>query len=322
MEKINFKYEFIGLLIIAFLLDLCLGDPEFFPHPVKEIGRLITFLEKILAKPASDFIIKIRGIVLLFLVVIVSGIIVWGVIKIAFYFNFYLGCIATIYFSYTAIAVKDLKVKANQVSWALKNNSLDKAKIFLKNLVGRDTQNLSEEKIIAATLESVAENTSDGIIAPLFYLILGGPVLAFVYKAVNTMDSRIGYKNKKYINLGWAAAKLDDFLNFLPARITGFLICCVSFISGRGFIYPFKIMLRDGRKHLSPNSGIPEAALAGALKIKLGGPNFYAGKQINKPYLGEEKNNLSINLIYTALNISLISSFLMLYLGVFFLWKI
>ncbi|NCO68147.1 MAG: cobalamin biosynthesis protein CobD, partial [Nitrospirae bacterium] len=158
----------------------------------------------------------------------------------------------------------------------------------LSCIVGRDTQNLSEDGVVKAAAESIAENTNDGIIAPLFYLILGGPVLAITYKAINTLDSMVGYKNDRYIHFGWFSARVDDVANFIPARIAGMLIVISSFLLRKNFKDSLKTMLRDSKKHSSPNSGISEAAMAGALGIRLGGGAFYQGKFVEKQYIGND----------------------------------
>jgi len=215
-----------------------------------------------------------------------------------------------------------LRVKAREVLKEMEKNSLSEAKNKLSKIVGRDTQDLSKDRIIAATIESIAESTNDGIIGPLFYLVLGGPVLAFAYKSINTLDSMVGYKNEKYLHFGWFSAKLDDFVNFIPARISGFLIAISSAIIGGKFKESIEVMARDGNKHSSPNSGVPEAAMAGALGIRLGGPSTYQGRVFEKPYLGEEERILQPFLIKEALSISLIASILMVSTGVILRWLI
>ena len=188
--------------------------------------------------------------------------------------------------------------------------------------MGRNTQDLSKKDVIRACIESIAENTNDGIIAPLFYLILGGPTFAIGYKAINTLDSMIGYKNQDYRDFGWFSARLDDFVNFIPARITGILMVISSFLLGYNFKDSFRIMCRDGKKHLSPNSGIPEAAMAGALGIRVGGPAKYKGKLVVKPYIGEDKTFIEPGLINKAIKVSFLSSFLMAFGGSILRWVI
>jgi len=181
---------------------------------------------------------------------------------------------------------------------------------------------LGKDRIITAALESIAENINDGIVAPLFYLILGGPVLAIAYKSINTLDSMVGYKNERYLHFGWFSAKLDDIANFIPARISGVLISVSSLIRGKRFGAAFKTMCRDGRKHPSPNSGISEAAMAGALGMRLGGASSYQGSPSVKPYLGEEKRAIRPSFINEALAISLITSVLVISMGAILKWLI
>ncbi|MFH1199231.1 MAG: adenosylcobinamide-phosphate synthase CbiB [Candidatus Omnitrophota bacterium] len=349
------------LIIFSYIADLIFGDPEWLPHPVRIMGALINFLDKhlnkseesslclceeerFLATTKQSFIKlkrllrrlrllamtplvnlwqgRIRGIILVVIVVGISTLMTRALIIYAQKINIFLGAAVYIYFGYASLAVKDLRCKASAVLKGLKAGSLEEARLKLSFIVGRDTQNLSEEKIAQATIESVAENTSDGIVAPLFYLFLGGPVLAISYKAVNTLDSMVGYKNKRYKDFGWCAAKLDDLANFIPARLTGILIAISSFITGKDFKRSFKIMLRDGRNHDSPNSGISEAAMAGAINVQLGGPSVYHGEIENKPYIGDNINILQPELISPALRISFIVSLLVILLGIGARWAL
>jgi adenosylcobinamide-phosphate synthase len=197
----------------------------------------------------------------------------------------------------------------------INNKDLPAARKKLSYLVGRDTKHLSEKEVIKAAVESIAESASDGIIAPLFYLILGGPVLALIYKAINTLDSMVGYKNERYKDFGWFSARLDDAANFIPSRISGLLIAISSLIIGKDYKNSLMTMIKDGRKHLSPNAGFPEAGMAGALGVRLGGPSLYNGQLCLKPYIGEERNKLQPRLINEALSITLVSSMLMLLIG-------
>lgn len=310
------------LLIYCYIADLIFGDPEWFPHPIRGIGKLIELLDKRLNRKDTVWIGRIKGLILIFVVVGVSGCLAYLVITFMKKLNPLLGNLAWVYLGYITLSIKDLSLNAKAILKKLKVDSLAEARIKLSQIVGRDTQNLSEEKIIKAAIESIAENTNDGIVAPLFYLILGGPVLAITYKAINTLDSMVGYKNDRYINFGWFPAKLDDAANFVPARITGFLIIASSFILRKNFKDSFKIMLRDGRKHPSPNSGISEAAIAGALGIKLGGSSTYQGEMEDKPYIGEDRLPTIPLLINEALAISFAVSLLMVLLGVLLRWAI
>ncbi|MFH1504430.1 MAG: adenosylcobinamide-phosphate synthase CbiB [Candidatus Omnitrophota bacterium] len=308
-------------LIFAYILDLIFGDPEGFFHPIRVIGKLISFFDKHLRGKGSAWIEKTKGGLAALAVIGISAIGAYLFLKICAEVNFFLGGLAWIYLAYTVISAKDLKIKALDVYKALATD-INKARLSLSKIVGRDTQDLDKKEVIKAAIESIAESANDGITAPLFYLILGGPILAVAYKAINTLDSMVGYKNKKYINFGWFAAKLDDVVNFIPARICGFLIVLSSFILGKDFKSSFKVMLRDGAKHTSPNSGIPEAAVAGGLGVRLGGPSYYQGKLFERPYIGEEKKEFNPNKIKEALNLSLMVSLLTVILGVILKWLI
>ena len=320
------------LLVFSYIADLIFGDPEWFPHPVRGMGRVISFFD---SPPhqlglnhyynnwcGGKWIVRLRGVILTIVVVGISGSLAYLFITIAGRLNPGLGSLAWIYLGYTTLSVKDLRVKAKKVLKEVEKDSLVEARFQLSKIVGRDTHNLDKEKIAVAAIESIAENTNDGIIAPLFYLALGGPVLAIVYKSINTLDSMVGYKNEKYLHFGWFSAKLDDVVNFIPARISGFLIAAASLITGKEVKESFKVMVRDGRKHLSPNSGVPEAAMAGALGIRLGGASTYQGKTTKASYLGEEKRNIQPSFINEALTISLIVSILMIFIGVVLRWLI
>ncbi len=310
------------LLISCYVADLVFGDPEWLPHPVRGIGKLINLLENQLNVKSTLWAERMRGIVLTFAVVGISASFAYLCIEFSKKLNPILGSLAWIYLGYATLSIKDLQVKARAVSKALEKNKIFEARKELSKIVGRDTQNLAKDKITGAAIESVAENTNDGIVAPLFYLILGGPVLALAYKSINTLDSMVGYKHEKYLCFGWFSAKLDDIANFIPARISGFLISLSSLINGKGFRNSFKTMFQDGQKHPSPNSGISEAAMAGALGIRLGGPSTYQGRRSNKPYIGEDKEEREPFLIDRALVISLITSILMLLAGVLVKWAI
>lgn len=301
------------LLIYSYIADLALGDPEWFPHPVRWIGKLIGSLEDRLRKYGGNE--RLKGMVLTFVVVGIASSFAYLFIEFSKKLNPLLGNLAWIYLGYTTLSIRDLRVKAKAVLKEMEEGSIAEARGELSSIVGRDTKDLDKDKIIKAAVESIAENTNDGIVAPLFYLILGGPVMAIAYKSINTLDSMVGYKNERYLHLGWFSARLDDIANFIPARISGFLISVSALIGGKGFKESFKTMLRDGRKHPSLNSGVSEAAMAGALGIKLGGPSVYQGKLSKKPYIGEDKNPARPLLINEALTISFITSLLMVLSG-------
>ncbi|MEW6417348.1 MAG: adenosylcobinamide-phosphate synthase CbiB [Nitrospirota bacterium] len=311
------------LLISSYIADLIFSDPEWFPHPVRWMGKLINLLDKGLNKKGEFWIKKrIKGVLLAFVIIGISAYSVYILLELSKRLNLFLHYLAWIYMGYTTISIRDLQIKARAIYKELERGDIFKARKELSRIVGRDTQNLSEDKIVRATIESIAESTNDGIVAPLFYLILGGPVLAVAYKSINTLDSMVGYKNEKYLDFGWFSAKSDDVANYIPARISGFLISISSFILGKGFRNAYKTMLKDGRRHSSPNSGISEAAMAGALGIRLGGGAFYQGKFIEKQYIGEDRRKVNAFFINESLKISFVTSVLMLIIGVVFKWLI
>ncbi|MBI5554859.1 MAG: cobalamin biosynthesis protein CobD [Elusimicrobia bacterium] len=314
MESLN--------ILLAYFLDLGLGDPRWLPHPVKIIGKLINFLEVKLGSGQPRIFLRFKGVILALAVVGLSALSAYLILAVMRKINLAAGTVAWIFLAYTSLATKDLLLHAGQVLKEINNKDLSAARKQLSYLVGRDTLHLSEKEVIKAAVESIAESASDGIIAPLFYLILGGPVLALTYKAINTLDSMVGYKNEKYQDFGWFSARLDDVANFIPSRISGLLIAISSIIRGQDFKNSFRIMIKDGRKHLSPNAGFPEASMAGALGVKLGGPAIYHGQLCLKPYIGEEKNNLQPQLINEALSITFISSLLMVLIGAGLRWLI
>ncbi|WP_333652709.1 adenosylcobinamide-phosphate synthase CbiB [Dissulfurispira sp.] len=307
------------ILLLAFLLDLAIGDPGWLPHPVRIIGSAIAKTEVILRRYLKTPLQEKSGGVLLVIMIVVpvfgiaffiQKIIVSNTPSLHYSINA-LGLIVLIYLTSTTIAVRELINSARIVIESVKNKDIESAKSNLGMIVGRDTGNLSEKGILKATIETLSENLSDGIIAPLFYLAIGGLPLAMAYKAINTLDSMVGYKNDKYKNFGWAAARLDDIANYIPARISGILIVIVSFFVSRSLFTvhcSLKTMINDGRKHLSPNAGIPEAAIAGALGVKLGGPSTYNGIEIQKPYIGMEKTGNYLIASEKAMDIIKVSS--------------
>jgi len=217
----------------------------------------------------------------------------FALLKGAYAVSPYLGFFIAVLISWSCLAARYLHRESRLVADALGRGELAEARRYLSNIVGRDTAELDEPEVWRATVETVAENTSDGVIAPLFYLCLGGPVLAIAYKAINTLDSMVGYRNERYLELGRASARFDDLANFIPARITGLLMVAAAPLLGLSAKNSWRIMRRDGRNHSSPNSGIPEAAVAGALGIRLGGTNLYAGKPVAKPTIGDPVHELS-----------------------------
>lgn len=278
----------------GYALDLIIGDPYSFPHPVRYIGKLISIVEKQIRKiTSSDKGLKIAGFFLWFIVVGATFGITTLVLQL-FKFNKVAYFIVNTILIYTTLATKCLKDESVKIYKVLKTGDLEKSRIQLSYIVGRDTTNLNEKEIVRATVETVAENTVDGIIAPLFYGFIGGAPLAMAYKAVNTLDSTVGYKNDKYYYLGFASAKIDDIANYIPARLGVILLSLGSLFAGFNFKDALKIGIRDRKNHKSPNCAFSEGAVAGALGIQLGGTNVYFGKEVYKPTIGDKTREIEI----------------------------
>ncbi|MGN0397792.1 MAG: adenosylcobinamide-phosphate synthase CbiB [Candidatus Fimimorpha sp.] len=285
------KYHIIAFFF-GFLLDLFVGDPYCLPHPIRLIGWLIAKTESWLLGLQKERTKKRErkyGVWIVLIVLSSTAAISTGVLFSCYLIHPYVGIIAETIMTYQILAAKCLKVESMKVYKCLENHDLGGARTAVSMIVGRDTDCLDEEKIVKAAIETVAENTSDGVIAPMIYTALGGPILGFLYKAVNTMDSMIGYKNQKYFYFGTAAAKLDDFVNFIPSRISAYMMIAASFVGGNAFSgkRAFYIHKRDNRKHASPNSAQTESVCAGALGIQLAGDASYFGKIVKKPYIGD-----------------------------------
>lgn len=278
----------------GYALDLIIGDPYSFPHPVRFIGKLISFVEKQIRKiTSSDKGLKVAGFFLWFVVVgITLG--STSIVLRLFEFNKIVYFAVNSILIYTTLATKCLKDESIKIYKVLKTGDLEKSRIQLSYIVGRDTTNLSEKEIVRATVETVAENTVDGIIAPLFYGFIGGAPLAMAYKAINTLDSTVGYKNDKYYYLGYASAKIDDIANYIPARLGVILLSFGSLFVGFNFKNALKIGIRDRKNHKSPNCAFSEGAVAGALGIQLGGTNVYFGKEVYKPTIGDKNREIEI----------------------------
>lgn len=290
------KYHIVAFLL-GFLLDLLLGDPYCFPHPIRLIGNLITGLENrlIVKEEQRSEKRELKGGIVLVVMVLLTTVIVAALVLVGAYgIHPYLGGLVETIMTYQILATKCLKVESMKVYKSLKNEGLKAARKAVSMIVGRDTESLDEEGVAKAAIETVAENTSDGVIAPMLYTALGGPILGFFYKAVNTMDSMVGYKNEKYLYFGRVAAKLDDVINFLPARISAYLMILAAFIGGKNFNgkQAYKIYKRDNRNHASPNSAQTESVCAGALGVQLAGDASYFGKVVKKPYIGDHLRNV------------------------------
>lgn len=283
------KYHMIAFLA-GFVLDLIVGDPYWMPHPIRLIGNLISKTERFLRKENDNDKKELKlGEWMVLIVLATTFSVAALVLGGAYWIHPYLGVFVEGIMTYQILATKCLKVESMKVYERLKANDLSGARKTVSMIVGRDTQALTEEGVAKAAIETVAENTSDGIIAPMLYMAIGGPVMGFVYKAINTMDSMIGYKNDKYLYFGRAAAKLDDVVNYIPSRISAYLMIIAAFLSGKEYSgkRAFYIYCRDNRKHASPNSAQTEAACAGALGIRLAGDASYFGKIVKKPFIGD-----------------------------------
>lgn len=281
-------------LAAGFILDLIIGDPHALWHPVQGIGAWITFLEKHLRKcfPATKTGERTAGAVLVVLVLVLSTGIPALILTAAGYVSHWLALAVETVFCYQMLATKSLKTESHKVYDALKQEGLLAGRKAVSMIVGRDTQSLTEEGVVKATVETVAENTSDGVIAPMLYMALGGGVLGYFYKAVNTMDSMIGYKNEKYRYFGTCAARLDDVLNYVPARISACLMLLASAFLRMQTKNAFRIYRRDRHNHKSPNAAQTEAVMAGALGVQLAGNAYYFGELHEKPTIGDAQRSI------------------------------
>lgn len=285
------KYHIMAFFL-GFLLDLLFGDPYFLPHPIRLIGSLIAKIEKCFLgknKNRNEKRELRQGICMVIIVLFSTMTAATLILFLAYSMNCYLGMAVEMIMTYQILAVKCLKDESMKVYRCLKEKTLPEARKAVSMIVGRDTDCLDEAGVAKAAIETVAENTSDGVIAPMLYTALGGPILGLLYKAVNTMDSMIGYKNDTYLYFGRAAAKLDDVVNFLPARISAYFMILASFLGGKCFSgkRAYYIYKRDNRNHASPNSAQTESVCAGALGIQLAGDASYFGEIVKKPYIGD-----------------------------------
>lgn len=310
----------IFAFIAGFVLDLLIGDPHFIPHPVRLIGSLISFLDKRLncddgyniSEKKINLIKYKRGMLLAFTVIFATFAISVIIIVAAYSINLYAGVIAEAVMTWQILATKCLRVESMRVYDALRTDGVDAGRRAVSMIVGRDTSVLDAAGVTRAAVETIAENTSDGVIAPMLYTAIGGPVLGFVYKAVNTMDSMLGYKNDKYMYFGRFAARLDDVVNFIPARISAYLMIAAAFIGGRQLDgkNAYRIFKRDRFNHASPNSAQTESVCAGALRVQLAGDAVYFGKLVKKKYIGDGLREIEYEDIKRANRLMYITAFL------------
>lgn len=291
--------------ILAFLADCIIGDPKSSWHPVVLMGKLISLLERFFYHPADKDSRKFAwGAVLVLLVLWLTYAAAEGIMLLSYWIPWSFGstAVGALMLSF-AISPKSLAKAGKELYGLLLAGDMVEARRKVGWIVGRDTDKLDEPEIARATVETIAENTTDGIIAPLFFFVLGGVPLAMAYRAANTMDSMLGYKNDKYLYFGRAAARLDDALNYIPARITAVLFIFAAWILGYDYKFAYRMMLRDAKKHPSPNGGYAEATVAGALHVRLGGYNSYFGQQHFRAYMGEPLETLGIKHIMGAIRL-------------------
>lgn len=289
--------KILCVCLIGMILDWIFGDPVWLYHPVRIIGKWISFLEKILRKFAGDQEgnekkLLIAGGILWILVILTSAAVPMGILYLAEKLSPCAAFVLECFWCYQLLAARSLGKESKKVYKKLIQDDLSGARLAVSMIVGRDTENLTVEGVTKAAVETVAENTNDGVIAPLIYMLIGGPILGFVYKAVNTMDSMLGYKNEKYLYFGRVAAKMDDVAGFIPARISALLMILASCLLGMDGKNALWIWKRDRRKHASPNAAQTEAVCAGALQVQLAGDAWYFGKKHEKDTIGDPIRNI------------------------------
>ncbi len=296
-------------LVAAYLLDLAAGDPYWMPHPVRWIGRLIARTEKALYVGSAPHVFMLfLGFVLWIVVIAVVVCAAKLFIAISCIAGSIFGNLALIWLAYSTLATRSLHKESSYVAEALRTGDLALARARLSFIVSRETSQLDPDAILRALVETVSENISDAIVAPLFYMAFFGPVGALAYKAINTMDSMLGYKNERYIYFGRFAARADDLANWVPARISGWLLVGASICMGMDWRAAANIMKRDAPKMKSPNAGYPEAATAGALGVQLGGTNTYFGQPVEKPLLGKPIHRITLETYSRTIRLMYLSS--------------
>ncbi len=306
---------FLGAMLLGFLVDCVLGDPAGLPHPVVLIGKAISFFEKKYRKlfPATEAGERRAGLCMNLTVLILTAAVSSLLVFVSKAINPWLCFAVCTVMSWQIFAAKCLADEAKKVLKALREEGLEAGRKQVGMLVGRDTQNLSEEQVIKAAVETVAENTSDGVIAPMLWMLIGGPVGGFVYKAVNTMDSMVGYKNDRYINFGRFSAKLDDVFNYIPSRVSAVAMIAAAYLmSGADGPNAARVWRRDRRNHSSPNSAQTESVCAGALRVQLGGNAYYFGKLYEKPTMGDPDRSIEGEDINRACRLMYITSIICL----------
>jgi adenosylcobinamide-phosphate synthase len=284
-------------ILLAFTADLLCGDPQWLPHPIRFIGLIAGAAEKACRKIGSTPSVMLAlGFLVAVAIPTGAAISTWLLLKEISRLSSWAEWCVAVSIVYTTLSVRGLDEAAESVIKLLKQGKIVEARAALAMIVGRDTETLDEPEVVRATIETVAENTSDGVVAPLFYLMIGGVPAAIAYKAVNTLDSMFGYKNERYLYFGRVSARLDDAANYVPARLTACLVTISAFLLGLSWRHAISVILRDARSQPSPNAGYPEAAYAGALGIRLGGRNTYGGQISQKAYIGDPGRDLNVKL--------------------------
>ncbi|MCL4514111.1 MAG: adenosylcobinamide-phosphate synthase CbiB [Firmicutes bacterium] len=333
-------------VVLAFLVDLAVGDPRWLSHPTVLMGKGITLFEKAAGslldgrrhpdgEPRPDHLLygksraddrsrpdnrrakRVAGVLLVVVIVGGSYLATAGLLRLAAKAGGGFAAALGVWLMSTTIAARGLAGAGLEIARFLAGGDLETSRAKLAWIVGRDTRELTPEEVVRAVVETVAENTVDGVTAPLLYGLVGGAPLAMAYRAVNTLDSMVGYRNEKYADFGWAAARFDDLVNYIPARLTAAALVLAAALDNRGWRKTARAIWRDGRKHPSPNSGLMEAGVAGALGVRLGGTNYYQGVPSFRPYLGEESTPLAAPCIREAVVLMAITSVLVLIMGVF-----
>jgi adenosylcobinamide-phosphate synthase len=324
---IGFLYSWPELLLMsaaAIIVDLIVGDPKWPTHPVIRIGQWISWLEKRLCSgvnsDAKPSVLRLRGIVLASATVLLAWLVMMGIVFVADMIHRWLGYAISIWFISTTIAVKGLKDAAMLVYHPLSAGNLPEARKYVGYIVSRDTDHIDEPDAARAAVETVAENTVDAFLSPILFAIVGGAPLAMAYRATNTLDSMVGYRNEKYRHFGWCSARLDDVLNYIPARISALLLpLSAMLMPGMSASRSIRAVLKFARRHPSPNSGLPESAVAGALGIELGGINRYFGQDSERARLGWPLRALAAGDIVQTVKLLYVTTMLVL-IGVMGIW--
>ncbi len=297
------------IIFVAFILDFILGDPRRLPHPVIYMGNAISFFEDFFRRYFKNLLVS--GFLFASCLILSTWLAAFATIKLSIYIHPFFGDIAQVVLLFFCFSSTSLEKEAMKVFYALNENNIEKARKKVSYIVGRNTKTLDKKGVTRASVETVAENFVDGFLSPLFFTIIGGVPLALAYKMVNTLDSMVGYRNDTYILFGRSAARIDDVANFIPARLSVLIISfTMAFFSIKKGALALKTGFSQGSFHKSPNAGYPEAAFAGALKIKLGGPNIYHGKMVEKPYIGKEFSDPEKDDIKKACDLMMFGSFL------------